>query len=216
MPSPRPCSDVTTRKNTASDSHGPSIDHFPRSFERHESNMRTITVENWLFSRKIIPSFFYNCIHFSRSSTSKGTSLHTVMDTSPILKESLLKITLLKYDASESSHFGFCDKSEALSLQDNKMRFNPERPHCYITDGYSKFKISDNEFSALSWKSSRGSCFQSGDEIFIHVIPHKSIVFFLRRQNVSVKYKDFDKFCDIRFFMTVVMRTNVFEYRQLI
>ena len=192
------------------------IDHFPKSFETHESNIRTITVEKWLFSRKIIPSFFYNCIQFSRSSTSKSTSLHTVMDVTPITAETFIKLTLLKYDASESSHFGFCDKNEALALQENKMRFNPEQPHCYITDGYSKFKISENEFSALSWKSSKGSCFQSGDEIYIHVIPKKSIIFYLKRQNVSIKYKDFDKFCDIRFFMTIVMRTNVFEYKRLI
>lgn len=193
-----------------------AINHFPKSFDRKESNMRNIMIENWFFSRKIIPNFFTNCIQFSRSSTSKGTSLHTVMDTAPILKETLIKITLLKYDASESSHFGFCDKSEEISLQENKMRFNPDQPHCYITDGYSKFKISENEFSALSWKSSQGPNFQTGDEIYIHVIPKRSIIFYLKRQNISIKYSHFDTFCDIRFFMTIVVRTNVFEYQQLI
>jgi hypothetical protein len=192
------------------------INHFPKTFERHEVNLRTITIEQWLFSRKIVPHFYSNCVQFSRSSTSKGTSLHTVMTTTPIDKETLIKVTLLKYDATESSHFGFCDKSESLSLQENKMRFNPEAPHCYITDGYSKFKVSDNEFSALSWKSSIGSTFRSGDEIYIHVAPQRSIVFYLKRQNISVRYKGFHKFCDIRFFMTIVMRGNVFQYQQLI
>ena len=192
------------------------IDHFPKYFERRESNTRIISIENWIFSRKIIPSFFNNCIRFSRSSRSKGTSLHTVMDTRPILKETLIKVTLLKYDSSVSSHFGFCDKKEALSLQENKMRFNPEEPHCYVTDEYSKFKVSESEFSALSWKKDKESCFASGDEIYIHVIPDKSIVFYLKRQNVSIKYKEFQKFCDIRFYMTIVMRTNVFEYKWLL
>lgn len=192
------------------------INHFPKSFEKIESHLRTITIENWFFSRKIVPSFFNNCIQFTRSSTSKGISLHTVMSTSPILKESLFKISLIKYDPSESSHFGFCDKEESLLLQENKMRFNPGRSHCYVTDCYSKFKISANEFSALSWKSSNDSSFQAGDEIYIYVIPAKTIVFYLKRQNISVKYKYFDQYCDIRFFMTIVMRTNVFEYRQLI
>lgn len=193
-----------------------NIDHFPKTLDKHESNLRTITIENWLFSRKIVPHFFYNCVQFTRQSTSKGTSLHTVMNTEPILQETLFKITLLKYDSTEGSHFGFCDKSEALSLQENKMRFNPEQPHCYITDGYSKFKVSDTEFSALSWKTSSGSAFQSGDEIYIHVIPRKSVIFFLKRQNISVKYKGFEKFCDIRFFMTIVMRSNEFRFQKLI
>lgn len=193
-----------------------NIDHFPKSLDRHESNLRTITIESWLFSRKIVPHFFYNCVQFTRQSSSKGTSLHTVMNTDPILQETLFKITLLKYDSTEGSHFGFCDKNEALSLQENKMRFNPEQPHCYITDGYSKFKVSDTEFSALSWKTTNNSAFQSGDEIYIHVIPKKSVIFFLKRQNISVKYKGFDKFCDIRFFMTIVMRSNEFRFQKLI
>ena len=192
------------------------IDHFPKSFERKQSNLRNISIEKWFFSRKIVPDFYYNCISFSRSSTSKGISLHTVMNTEPFLKETLLKIKLVKYDSSESSHFGLCDKGEFSSLQDNKMRFNPDQPHCYVTDGYSKFKISDQEFSALSWKNSEGFGFQSGDEIYIHILPEKSITFFLKRHNISIRYKGFHQYCDIRFFMTLVIRSNVFEYQQLI
>lgn len=176
---------------------------------------RFIVIENWVLSRKITMNFEGNKIFFSRKSKSVSQTLHCLVNMNKISQESLFRIRLVNYDNSCCSHFGFCDVKEVECIKNNKMRFSSKHARCYITNGYAPCILESQQYFGVKWCEEDRN-FQKGDVIYIHVMPQKVIQFYLQRQNMTISFERFDDHCDLRLFMTFVMKSNEYEFEQLL